>query len=228
MQILLKQNFKRWKMELAVIGEGGHSKVIMELVRSKEIYEIKAILDDKYTELTLSNGIYRGPISAANQLLNQINSLKFIVAIGNNKVRKSIVVKLGLPIDNYITLIHETAVISPSASIGQGTVILAHTAINADAYVGNHIIINTGAIIEHDNRIEDYVHIAPRATLTGSVSVKEGTMIGAGATIIPGKSIGEWTIIGAGATVISDIPANSTAVGTSARITKQNITIRKV
>jgi acetyltransferase EpsM len=210
-------------MELAVIGEGGHSKVIMELIRSKENYKIKAILDDKYTDLILSNGIYRGPISAAPKLLNHIFSLKFVVAIGNNKVRKSIVLKLGLPIHNYISLIHETAVISSSASIGHGTVILAHTTINADAYIGNHSIINTGAIIEHDNRIEDYVHVAPRATLTGSVSVKEGTMIGAGATIIPSINIGEWTIIGAGATVISDIPANSTAVGTPARVTKHRI-----
>jgi acetyltransferase EpsM len=210
-------------MELAVIGEGGHSKVIMELIRSQEIYKIKAILDDKYTELTLSNGIYWGPISAAPQLLNQMNSLKFVVAIGNNKVRKSIVLKLGLPNHNYISLIHETAVISSSALIGQGTVIMAHTTINAEAYVGIHTIINTGAIIEHDSSIGDYVHIAPRATLTGSVSVKEGTMIGAGATIIPGINIGEWTIIGAGATVINDVPANSTAVGTPARITKNRI-----
>jgi acetyltransferase EpsM len=210
-------------MELAVIGEGGHSKVIMELIRSQEKYKIKAILDDKYTELTLSNGVYWGPISAAHRLLNQMNSLKFVVAIGNNKIRKSIVLKLGLPLDNFITLIHKTAVISSSASIGQGTVIMAHTTINADANVGNHTIINTGAIIEHDNSIGDYVHVAPKATLTGSISVKEGTMIGAGATIIPGIKIGEWTIIGAGATVISDIPANSTAVGTPAKITKHRI-----
>ncbi|MEX2461027.1 MAG: acetyltransferase [Paenibacillaceae bacterium] len=210
-------------MELAVIGEGGHSKVIMELIRSKENYKVKAILDDKYTELTLSDDVYLGPISAAQQLLRQMNSLKFIVAIGNNKIRKSIVIKLGLPNHHYISLIHETAVISSSASIGQGTMIMAHTIINADAYIGNHTIINTGAIIEHDNSIGDYVHVAPRATLTGTVSVKEGTMIGAGATIIPGKSIGEWTMIGAGATVISDIPANSTAVGTPAKITKHPI-----
>ena len=211
------------EVELAVIGEGGHSKVIMELIHSKENHRIKAILDDKYTELTLSNGVYWGPISAAHGLLSQISSLKFVVAIGNNQIRKSIVLKLGLPNHSYISLIHETAVISSSASIGQGTVIMAHATINADAWVGNHTIINTGGIIEHDNRIGDYVHIAPRATLTGSVNVKEGTMIGAGATIIPGKSIGEWTIIGAGATVISDIPANSTAVGTPARITKHRI-----
>jgi acetyltransferase EpsM len=210
-------------MELAVLGEGGHSKVIMELIRSKENYKIIAILDDKYPELTVFNGVYRGPISAAHRLLEQMDALKFVVAIGNNNVRRSIVVKLGLPNHSYITLLHETSFISSSATIGQGTVIMAHTTINADSNIGNHTIINTGAIIEHDSSIGDYVHIAPRATLTGSVCIKEGTMVGAGATVIPGKKIGEWTIIGAGATVISDIPANSTAVGTPAKITKHSI-----
>lgn len=205
-------------MEIAVIGEGGHSKVIREMIRSNKNYKIKAVLDDKYEELTLNNDVYTGPISFAQSLLNRMAPIKFVVAIGNNEIRKSIVSKLGLSNESYLSLIHETAVISPSAFVGQGTVIMANTIINAEAYVGNHVIINTGAIIEHDNRIEDYVHIAPKAALTGSISVKEGTMIGAGATVIPGKHIGEWAIIGAGATVISDIPSNSTAVGTPARI----------
>lgn len=205
-------------MDLVVIGEGGHSKVIRELIRSKSDYKIIAILDDKYDELTIINDIYIGPISSAHLLLNQMNHLKFVIAIGNNEVRKLIVSKLGLPKENYISLIHNTAIISTSASIGHGTVIMAGTIVNADAVIGNHAIINSGAIVEHDNQIGDYVHVAPKATLTGSVIAEEGAMIGAGATVIPGKKVGEWAVIGAGATVISDVPPYSTVVGTPARM----------
>lgn len=203
-------------MDLVVIGEGGHSKVIRDLIHSKSDAKINAILDDKYDVLTLSNEVYLGPISSAHLLLDRMSHLKFVIAIGNNAVRKSIVTKLGLAKESYISLIHYSAIVSSSAAIGSGTVIMANTIVSADSVVGDHVIINSGAIVEHDNQIGDYVHIAPRATLTGSVIVKEGAMIGAGATIIPGKSIGEWAIIGAGATVISDISANSTAVGTPA------------
>ncbi|MBA2943355.1 acetyltransferase [Paenibacillus sp. CGMCC 1.16610] len=205
-------------MDLVVIGEGGHSKVIKDLIHSKSDVKIIAVLDDKYDELTVINEIYIGPTSSAHLLLSQRNHLKFVIAIGNNEVRKSIVTKLGLAKENYVSLIHHTAIVSSSASIGIGTVIMANTIVSADTCVGDHVIINSGAIVEHDNHIGDYAHIAPKATLTGSVTVKEGTMIGAGATVIPGKSIGEWAIIGAGATVISDIPTNSTAVGTPAKI----------
>ncbi|MCS7461033.1 acetyltransferase [Paenibacillus doosanensis] len=205
-------------MELAVIGEGGHSKVILDLIRAEESYSLTAILDDKYDSLMLRDGVYVGPVASAFRLLKHMAGLKFVVAIGNNEVRKSIVSRLGLSNEHYVSLVHKTAVISKSASIGQGTVIMANTIVNADAHVGNHSIINTGAIIEHDNRIGDFVHVAPKATLTGAVIAREGTMIGAGATIIPGKNIGDWAVIGAGATVISDIPSHCTAVGTPAKV----------
>lgn len=192
--------------------------MIREFIHSKSDYRIIAILDDKYEELTVINDVYIGPITSANHLLNGMNHLKFIIAIGNNEIRKLIVSKLGLPKENYISIIHDTAIISKSASIGNGTVIMAGTIVNADVVIGDHAIINSGAIVEHDNQIGDYVHVAPRATLTGSVIAEEGSMIGAGATIIPGIKIGEWAVIGAGATVISDIPSNRTAVGTPAKI----------
>ncbi|WP_261306565.1 acetyltransferase [Paenibacillus andongensis] len=205
-------------MDLVVIGEGGHGKVIRELIHSKRDYKIIAILDDKYDELTVTNDIYIGPISSAHDLMNRMNHLKFIIAIGNNEVRKLIVSKLGLSKENYISLIHDTAVISPSASIGDGTVVMAGTIVNAEAVIGDHVIINSGAIVEHDNQLGDYVHVAPKATLTGSVIAETGAMIGAGATIIPGKKVGEWAVIGAGATVISDVPSYRSAVGTPARL----------
>ncbi|OAS17195.1 acetyltransferase [Paenibacillus oryzisoli] len=203
-------------MNIVVIGEGGHSKVIRDIIRSKPLNQIVAMLDDKYSELTYREGMYQGPISAAHQLRDLGRELKWVVAIGNNEIRKSIVMKLGLPYEDYVTLIHETAVISPSATLGHGSVIMANAVIHADAHIGHHTVMNTGSIVEHDCQIADYVHIAPRATLTGAVVIQEGSMIGAGATIIPGKQVGEWATVGAGATVIHDVPSFRTAIGTPA------------
>jgi len=209
-------------MELAVIGEGGHSKVIMDIIRSHN-GKVKAILDDKYEQLAcFEDGMYRGPVASATELLSQNDQLRFVIAIGSNQVRKTIAASLDFSEDRFASLIHPSAVVSPSVKIGCGTVVMAQCTINADAVVGNHSIINTGAIVEHDSRVSDYAHIAPRATLTGAVTVREGTLIGAGASIIPGKWIGEWSIVGAGSTVISDIPAFSTAVGSPARVTRCN------
>ncbi len=208
-------------MEIAVIGDGGHSKVVQDIIHAGRLHTIKAVLDDQYSELRFDKGIYTGPVSAARSLLMRMQSIRFVVAIGHNEIRKSIVSRLDLPREYYAVLIHQTAVISPSAVIGPGTVVMPNAVINAAVTIGCHAVINTGAIIEHDGKIGDYVHACPKATLTGAVVVEEGALIGAGVTVIPGKSIGQWAVIGAGATVIRDIPADCTAVGTPAAIRKR-------
>lgn len=207
-------------MKLAVVGTGGHSRVIQDLVRLNEENQITAFLDDKYTSLTFEHSVYNGPIDSAKQLLHTHPDLKFIIAIGRNETRKRIVERLGFEDAFFATLIHPTAWISPSVTIGVGSVVMPQAVINADSYIGNHTIINTGAIIEHDNQISDFVHVSPKATLTGGVKVGEGVHIGAGASVIPSLEIGEWSIIGAGATVIKTIPPSSTAVGVPAKVIK--------
>jgi acetyltransferase EpsM len=208
-------------MKIAVMGRGGHSKVIQDLITLNGECEIVAYLDDQYKELKRESNLFTGPVSMAKALRDHFEEVKFVIAIGNNAIRKRIAHTTGIPIDQYATLIHPSANISPNAKLGYGTVIMAHTVINSDVFIGNHAIVNTCSVIEHDSRIGHFVHISPNATLTGSVHVGEGAHIGAGATIIPNTDIGAWSVIGAGAAVINAIPPYSTAVGVPAMVKKQ-------
>ncbi|WP_270606950.1 acetyltransferase [Bacillus mobilis] len=205
-------------MKIAIIGQGGHSKVIQDIILSNNEYDIVGFLDDRYESIVIVDDLYYGPISTAYDMINYFHQINFVIAIGNNKVRKRIVEKLGLCDDFYIVLIHKTAVVSPSVKIGKGTVVMPNVVINADTQIGNHAIINTGSVVEHDNIIGDFVHISPRATLTGSVLIGEGTHIGAAATMIPSVKVRAWSIIGAGAVVINDVPSNCIAVGIPAKV----------
>lgn len=202
--------------EICIIGLGGHSKVIKDIILSLNSYEIIAYLDDRFDSLEHKEGVIYGPVSSAKKLASKSNTL-FVIAIGNNVVRKRIVEELSLPSENYAVLVHPSAIVSPSASIGFGTVIMPRSVINANTTIGNHTIINTGAIVEHDNNIADFAHISPNATLTGTIKVGEGTHIGAGATVIPNTTIGSWSVVGAGATVTRDVLANKKVMGIPAK-----------
>jgi len=207
-------------VKIGLIGQGGHSKVIEDIIIANKKYKIIGYFDDKFTTDHFKHGVYNGPIDTIKQFISEHEEMKLIIAIGNNLIRKSILERLMLSKDKFVTAIHPSAIISPSAKIGKGTVVMPYAVINANAEVGDHTIINTCSVIEHDNLIESFVHISPNVTLTGGVQVKEGAHIGASATVIPNKKVGEWSIIGAGATVIHDIPENCTAIGTPARINK--------
>lgn len=188
-------------------GASGHAKVIIDILRACGIPP-DGLIDDNNSTFELC-GI---PVSHSAAGLSPV-----IVSIGNNSVRKKIAERLDC---TFATAIHPRAIVSPAATIGEGTVVMAGAVIEADAVIGKHCIINTGALVNHECRIGDYTHISPNATLCGNVTVGEGSHIGAGATVIPGINIGRWTTIGAGATVISDIPQHTVAVGTPARIIK--------
>lgn len=205
-------------MKLAIIGHGGHSKVIQDIVHSNNEYEIIGYFDDKYKETFCRNEVFYGPMLSALSVMESLHTIKLVIAIGDNQVRKRIVQKLNLPAEQYATLVHRSASVSPSAVIEHGTVIMPHVVINADTKVGCHSIINTSSVIEHDSRVGNFVHVSPRVVLTGAVHLEEGVFVGAGAAIIPQVHIGLWSTVGAGATVLNDIPAFSTAVGIPAKV----------
>ncbi|MBD1378861.1 acetyltransferase [Metabacillus arenae] len=205
-------------MKIAIIGNGGHSKVIQDIIDSIEGNQIIGYFDDMYKKLELKNNIYFGPVLSIKEIMNESYEFKIVISIGENKVRKSIAQKLSISNEYYATFIHKSAIVSSSAKIGYGTVVMPNVVINADTKIGNHAIINTSAVVEHDNSIGDFVHVSPNATLTGSVSIEDGAHIGAGATIIPDINIGKWAKIGAGATVIHNIPSYCTAAGVPAKV----------
>ena len=141
-----------------------------------------------------------------------------IISIGSNRVRKLLSEKLQTV---FATAVHPSAIISPRASIGEGTVVMQGAVVQTEAKIGTHCIINTGASIDHECIVEDFVHISPHATLCGNVHVGEGTWIGAGTTIIQGIKIGKWCMIGAGSVVSKDIPDGYLAVGNRCKLIKK-------
>ncbi|MEI5907742.1 acetyltransferase [Bacillus spongiae] len=203
-------------MKVIIIGDGGHSQVIQEMV-IRQGHAIIALLDDKYENEQIVDGKIIAPISYYKQLLD--GNVKVVVAVGNNETRKKIVRRLQLSDEFFLTVVDPTAFVSSTALIGYGTVVMPNVVINANSVIKNHCIVNSGAVVEHDCRIEGFVHISPKATLTGNVSIGEGVHVGANATIIPSIKVLEWSIIGAGTTVIDTIPPYCTAVGNPARLT---------
>lgn len=208
-------------MKIAILGNGGHSKVIQDIISCYVEHEIIAILDDKYEFITKINDIIYAPLFYINELVKQ--DIKIVIGIGDNRTRRMLSQQIRVDPSQYITLIHPTAVISPTAMIGHGTVVMPHALVNADATIGNYCIINTGSIIEHDSVVGNYTHISPNATLTGNVTIGNGVQIGASATLIPGINIGHWSVVGAGSTVIKDIPAHSKAVGSPTRLLNNKV-----
>lgn len=207
--------------KVVVIGSGGHAKVIIDIIlqRNKILddnLKIIGILDDKYNGDEKTEIFGTPVIGKIEKMLELPEDIHYVIAIGNNSVRKKIA---GKYFDKkFITLIHPKAIIGEEVKIEEGTVVMAGSIINSYTKIGKHCVLNTGSIIEHDNTIKDYVHISPNATLCGGVIVEEETWVGAGATIIQEKKIGKKVIVGAGAVIVKDLQDKIKVIGASAKI----------
>lgn len=201
-----------------LFGASGHGKVIKDILHANGV-KVQAFVDDN-PNVNECGG---------RPVLHDATGLSpIIVSIGVNRIRKIVVERLEANHNaiEFATAIHPFAIVSPSAKIGAGTVVMAGAVINADAVIGKHCIVNTGATVDHECVIEDYCHIAPGVNISGCTTVGEGTWIGVGSSVIQCLSIGENCMIGAGSVVVKDVPDNVVAFGNPCKVVKKkNVSI---
>lgn len=208
------------KKFLIIIGGGGHAKVAFDVAVASN-WDILGFMDDN-PEAPLKNYDikYLGPVGASNIIQQQA---AYFIAIGDNNVRYKIIRDLtrsNIAADSdcrLISLIHPTAVVSPTAVISQGVLLAPLTVVNASAKVGMGAIINTSAVIEHDCRVGVCAHIAPGAVLGGGAIVGCRSLAGLGANLLPYVRVGKDCIVGAGSVVVANVAKGAVVYGVPAR-----------
>lgn len=207
---------------LVIYGSGGHGKVVADAALCAGWHVLGFADDDpgKRDALVLGLPVVAIGFDSTIAYCRAQNS-HAVIALGDNRVRQRVFDAACRAQVEMATIIHPSAVISPSAAIGHGSVVFAHAVVNPASTIGCNVIINTGATIDHDNVIGDHAHVAPGAHTGGTVQLGAGAMLGVGASVRNHVSIGEWSIIGIGAAVVADIPARVVAFGNPARVQRR-------
>lgn len=199
---------------VAVLGAGGHAKVVIATLRAAG-WEVTSAWDD--AEARWGEEVLGVPIRGALARAEEAGADGYVIAVGDNRERKRIAERLSggrdLP---WISAVHPAAVVHPSVALGPGTVVFAGTVIQPDTTIGRHAIVNTAASVDHDCRLGDFVHVAPGVRLAGNVTVGEGALLGIGSSVIPGLAVGAWATVGAGAAVVRPVPDGATVAGVPA------------
>jgi sugar O-acyltransferase (sialic acid O-acetyltransferase NeuD family) len=206
------------KPRILVFGSGGHAKVVVDAIECENKFQIQALVDPFSTLQSLAGY----PVLRDHSDLAPGN---FVVAVGDNAIRKKIYSQLVLDSWTPQAVIHPSAIIARDSQIGAGTAIFAGAIINPASIVGENTIINTAATVDHDGNIGSHCHIAPGCHLAGNVLVAEGSFLGIGVRVIPKIKIGSWSVVGAGSVLIKDVDAHSTVVGVPARLVKKRVTV---
>lgn len=197
-------------LKYIIIGYSGHAYMACDILLKNKI-SIVGYCDRLKKEYNPFNLKYLG-----SELDYTFDDEEVFIAIGHNKIRKSIFYNLEGKVALGVAY-HPTAEIGYGVQLGSMIMLGAHSTVNPLAILGNGVIINTGAIVEHECTIGDFVHVAPGAVLAGNVTVGDQTFIGAGAVVKQGVKICNDVIIGAGSVVVKDIEVPGTYIGIPAR-----------
>lgn len=198
---------------VAVIGAGGHAKVVISTLEAAGRV-VAAVFDDdpRHEDNEIAGVKVTVPVPAAAALRKR--GLEVILAVGENRARAAVAERLEGAW--WTVALHPSAMLDRRAVIQGGSLVCAGVVIQPTAQIGAHAIVNTGAIIEHDCELGAFCHVAPGAVLTGAARLGTGVLIGAASTILPGRVVGSWSIVGAGSVVTRDVAAAQTVVGVPA------------
>jgi sugar O-acyltransferase (sialic acid O-acetyltransferase NeuD family) len=206
---------------LLILGAGGHGKVVADTAAATGQWENIAFLDDQHPSLgAVFNWPVLGCMEEAKKFLSKYDG--FCIAVGNNSLRLKLLKLYQAQGFSAPCLVHPTAYISPSASLGPGCVVFAQGVVNPGSQVGEGSIINTGASVDHDCTLGEGVHLCPGVRLAGEVRIGQQTTLGTGSAVIPQINIGSYVMVGAGSVVVADIPDHSTAAGVPAKTIKEH------
>jgi sugar O-acyltransferase (sialic acid O-acetyltransferase NeuD family) len=209
------------KTPLIGMGAGGHARSVIELLRLQGKWDFVGLLDEN--PMLAGVSVMGVPVLGGDDLLAHLWSKgqRFVFnglgSVGSTRLRRMVyerALSLGY---EFVSAVHPSATVSPSVSLGQGTMIMAASVIGVDARIGNNVVVNTAAVIEHDCRIGDHVHVASGAVLGGGVEVAAGAHIGIGAVIRQGIRVGCDAVVGAGACVVKDVEDSAVVVGVPAK-----------
>ena len=198
--------------EIIVIGSGGHAKVVIATAQAAG-FRVHSVYDDD--ESRHGGNVLGVPIAGSIASVTEAGGRSAINAIGSNRARADVCAGLDFV---WATLVHPSAVVHSSTSLGEGTVVFAGVVVQPGTKVGKHVILNTCSSVDHDCKIDDYAHIAPGARLCGNVTIAQGALMGVCSSALPGVGVGAWAVVGGGATVVDSIPPGVVAIGTPARV----------
>jgi acetyltransferase EpsM len=194
------------RQPIVIVGAGGLGSEVRDAIDAVVSLEFVGYLDDH----RLASDVL-GPVTAGSIP----DGAAVVVAVGESTIRRQLLGRLGSA--DFVTVVHPSAVVSPSATIGVGSYVAAFCFVGPNATVGRSAMINVHAEVGHDATVGHFVTISPQAALNGGSRVGDGCFLGHAASIAPGVTVGAWSKIAAASRVTVNVDDGWLVTGNPAR-----------
>lgn len=204
---------------LVIVGAGGFSReVICWAEHAQGVHSETKIrgylVDEQYPKLASNYGLaWLGGVDDYEPQPDEA----CLLAISDPAAKQQLVARLRASGAKFATLVHSSAVIAKTATIGEGCIVCPHALVSADVTLGEFVTINAMSSVGHDSTVGAYSTLSAHVDITGGVAVGNLSFFGSGSRVLPKLRIGRNAKVGAGATVMRSVAEGCTVYTAPAR-----------
>ncbi len=198
------------KVPIILIGGGGHCRSCIDVIEQEGRFKILGIVEKKTSKSGKERGsIFDYPVIGSDSDLPLLrercsHALITIGGIKSQTPRIRIFEQLKKLRFEFPVIKSPLAYISQRSQIGEGSIIMHHSIVNAGACIGSNCILNSKSLIEHDVEIGNNVHLSTGAIINGGSIIGDGSFIGSGAILIQGLNLPAKSFVRAGKLVVAE------------------------
>lgn len=137
------------------------------------------------------------------------------------KIYQFFLKQFGINEQQYISVIHKSAIISYGVTIEGPVLIAPGVIVSPFARLSRFVSIFEKSVVAHHTEIEEFSTILLGSNIAGFCNIGKKVTIGMGSNIFSRISVGEGSKIGGGSVVTKTIPAYTVSYGNPAKVVRK-------
>lgn len=205
-------------MILGIYGAGGSGKMAVDLAvrinEQRRSWDEIIFIDDTVGV----DMVYGTKVLSFSQTLEVYESteIEIIITLGDPALREKIYRRVKDKGYHLATIIDPNANVSPSAKIGEGTVV-CNAFIGSDVEIGDNSVVYEHACIGHDTKVGNHNIVSAMSFIAGHCIIKNNIFIGPSSSIRDNIVVEDNAIVSLGAAVYRNVAEHHTAIGNPAK-----------
>lgn len=147
---------------------------------------------------------------------------RFVIAIGTPSGKRIVHGKLHDKGAVFARLIHPTARVARTATLGEGVIMNLATVAGPDTFLDRFVTFNAGSGVGHDGRVGEFSQLSANVDITGGVIIGPDVQIGPKVIFLPKVKVGAGATIGAGCVIYRSVPPGATMFAPPAKMLRMD------